>query len=50
MEHDYCEGTPEYMEKWIIAHIRPEFRNGYREVVGLPIKKKEDECIENRKE
>lgn len=42
-EHDYCEGTPEEMEKWIIEHIKPEFRNGYREVVGLSIKEKEDE-------
>ena len=41
MKHDYCEGTAEEKEEWIIKHIKVEFRNGYREVVGLPIDKKD---------
>jgi hypothetical protein len=41
MKHDYCEGTPEEMEKWIVNHIKREFRNGYREACNLP-RKEED--------
>lgn len=48
MKHDYCEGTDEEKEKWIVTRIRPEYRNGYCEVVGLPIKEKEDEHRESK--
>ena len=41
MKHDYCKGTPEEMEKWIVDRVKVEFRNGYREALGLPINEKE---------
>lgn len=43
MKHDYCEGTDEEKEKWIVKCIKAELRNGYREVVGIPLKEKKDE-------
>lgn len=41
MAHNYCVGTDEEKEAWIVSHIRVEFRNGYREVMGLPVNEKD---------
>jgi hypothetical protein len=42
-QHDYCEGTDKEKEQWIVTHIKPQYRNGYREVMNIPLKEKEDE-------
>lgn len=37
----YWEYAPEEIEKWIVERIKAEYRNGYRELVGLPVNEKD---------
>ena len=48
MEHDYCKGMPEEMEEQIVRRIKIEYRNGYCEVVGLPLNESESMPKEDR--